>query len=65
MNKMADTVIKKNNEAEKELERRVMKYQSEKEERDRQMEIKKKEAMRKRYEEIKNKLDIQIQEKKA
>lgn len=31
---MADTVVKKSNDAEKELENRVMKYQLEKEERD-------------------------------
>jgi hypothetical protein len=53
MSKMADTVVKRSNDQEKELERRVMRYQYEKEERDMQQEIKKKEEMRKKHEEIK------------
>ena len=35
MSKMADTVMKRSNDQEKEEERRVMKYQTEKEERER------------------------------
>jgi hypothetical protein len=65
MNKMADTVVKRSNDQEKELEKRVMRYQTEKEERDRLMELKKKEEMRKKHEEIKQKLDQQIMERKA
>jgi hypothetical protein len=42
MNKMADTVVRKTNEQEKELEKKVMRYQTEKEERDKIMEMKKK-----------------------
>ena len=48
MNKMADTVVKRNNQQEKELERKVVQYQIEKEERDRRMEELKKEEMRRR-----------------
>ncbi len=51
MNKMADTV-KKTNEAEKELEKKVVQYQLEKEERDKREEERRKEQMRKRHEEI-------------
>lgn len=40
MNKMADTVVRKNNEQEKELEKQVMKYQLEKEEKDKLLEMK-------------------------
>lgn len=49
---MADTVVKRSNDAEKEIERRVMKYQYEKEEKDKQQELRKKEEMKKKYEEI-------------
>ena len=38
MNKMADTVVRKNNDAEREEERRVLSYQLEKEERDKMKE---------------------------
>ena len=48
MNKMADTVVKRNNQQEKELERKVVQYQIEKEERDRRMEELKKEEMRRK-----------------
>jgi hypothetical protein len=34
MNKMADTMARKTNEAEKELEKQVMKYQTQKESKD-------------------------------
>lgn len=64
MNKMADTVVKRSNEQEKEIERRVMKYQTEKEERDKLDEQKRIEAMRKRQLEIKDRLDQQVIEKK-
>ena len=65
MNKMADTVVRKNNDAEKEEERRVLKYQLEKEEREKLQEMKQKEQMRKKYEDIRSKLDQQVQQKKA
>ena len=65
MNKMADTVIKRSNEAEKEEERRVLKYQNEKDERDGLKELIKKEETKRKYQEIKQKLDMQIQQKKA
>ena len=45
---MADTVVKRNNQQEKELERKVVQYQIEKEERDRRMEELKKEEMRRK-----------------
>ena len=34
MSKMADAVVKRNNDIEKEVEKRVMRYQTEKEEKD-------------------------------
>lgn len=46
---MADTVVKRSNEAEKELENRVMRYQLDKEERDRLADQRKKDEMRKRH----------------
>ena len=42
MSKMADTVVKKNNEVEKELEKKVVQYQIEKEEKDARKEMLKK-----------------------
>lgn len=62
---MADTVVKRSNDAEREVEKRVMKYQSEKEERDRLHELKKKDDIRKKHEEIRQLLDKQVLEKKA
>lgn len=62
---MADTVVKRSNEAEKELENRVMRYQYDKEEKDRLAEQKKKDDMRKKHLEIKEKLDLQMNERKA
>eukprot|EP00347_Sterkiella_histriomuscorum_P005983 403354521 len=64
MNKMADTVVKRSNQAEKEVENRVMRYQLDKEERDRLADQKKKEQMRRKHQEIKEKLDQQMNEKK-
>ena len=64
MNKMADTVVKRNNEVEREIEGRVMRYQLDKEEKDRLEEQRRKDLMRKRHQEIKDKLDIQMMEKK-
>lgn len=63
MNRMADTV-KKSNDAELEVERRVMQFQHEKEERDRRDEARRKGDLRKRHLEIRSQLDIQLQEKK-
>lgn len=57
MSKMADTVVRKNNEQEKELEKQVMKYQLEKEERDRIKEMKQKEMKKKLNQEIVQTLD--------
>lgn len=57
MSKMADTVVKRSNEQEKEIERRVMKYQTEKEEKDRLEEQRRKEEQRKKHNEIKERLD--------
>ena len=62
---MADTVVKRSNQAEKELENRVMRYQYDKEEKDRLAEQKKKDDMRKKHLEIKEKLDLQMNERKA
>jgi hypothetical protein len=39
MNKMADTVVRKTNDAEREEERRVLKYQLEKEEKEKTNEM--------------------------
>ncbi len=64
MNRMADTVVKRSNEAERELERRVMQYQKEKEDKDAQNEVRKKEEGVKKLREIKKTLDIQVNEKK-
>ena len=57
MGRMADTVIKKNNDAEKELERRVLQYANEKDMKAKAAEDAKKEAKRKRDQEIRNVLD--------
>ena len=65
MSKMADTVVKRSNDAEREEERRVLRYQLEKEEREKNHEERQKEIMRKKYEEIRQKLDQQVQQKKA
>ena len=64
MSKMADTVLKKSNEAEKELERRVIQYANERDKRAEQEEKAKKEARRKRDQEIRKVLDNQLEEKK-
>ena len=53
MNRMADTV-KKSNDAELEVERRVMQFQHEKEERDRREEARRKGDLRKRHLEIRS-----------
>ena len=57
MNKMADTV-KKSNEAERILEKRVVQYQLEKEEKDKKSEEYKKELMKRKYDDIKQQLSI-------
>ena len=63
MNHMADTVVKRNNEMEKEIERKVMRYQLEKEDKDEREENRRKQHMRRRHEEIKTTLDKQLQER--
>ena len=65
MNRMADTVVKKSNEAEKELENRVVKYQIEKEQKDAFNEDRKKFEAQRKLTEIKKQLDQQVQEKKS
>lgn len=60
---MADTV-KKSNEAERELERRVVQYQVEKEQRDALMEERRKEEAKRKLVDIKKTLDTQVQERK-
>ena len=64
MGRMADTVIKKNNDAERELERRVLQYANEKDQRAKAEEDAKKEARRKRDQDIKKTLDAQMEEKR-
>lgn len=58
MSKMADTVLKKSNEAEKELERRVIMYANERDKKAELEEKAKKEAKRKRDADVKKTLDI-------
>ena len=58
MSKMADTVLKKTNEAEKELERRVIMYANERDKKAELEERAKKEAKRKRDADVKKTLDI-------
>lgn len=57
MNRMADTVVKRSNEAERELERRVVQYQVEKEQKDAMNEQRKKMEAEKRLKDIKKQLD--------
>lgn len=63
MDRMADTVIKRNNNAELELERRVMQYAMDREQKIVEEENKKKESIKKRDEEIKKVLQRQLEEK--
>lgn len=56
---MADTV-KKSNEAERELERRVVQYQIEKEQRDALREERRKEEAKRKLVDIKKTLDTQV-----
>lgn len=60
---MADTV-NKSNQAEKELERRVMQYQIEKEEADARKEERRKEDAKKKLIDIRRTLETQVKEKK-
>lgn len=64
MSRMADTVVKRSNDAERELERRVVQYQLEKEQRDAMSEEMKKLEVQRRLGEIKLQLDKQVKEKK-
>lgn len=63
MGRMADTVLKKSNEAEKAMEKRALQYALEKDKREEQAEKKKKQAMRQRDIEVKRTLDQQINER--
>ena len=63
MNRMADTVAK-SNEAERELERRVVQYQVEKEHNDALKEQFKKDEAKRKLNEIKRTLDTQVNAKK-
>jgi hypothetical protein len=58
MNKMADTVVRKNNDAEKEIEKRVMLYQSEKEQKDFREDERRKNQIKKKNDEIKKTLAL-------
>ena len=57
MGRMADTVLKKSNAAEKEMELRVVHYAKEKDKKEEKKEKDKKNAMRKRDIEVKRTLD--------
>ncbi len=63
MGRMADTVLKKSNEAEKELERRAVAYALEKDRKAAEAERSKREAIKQRDITIKATLDHQLQEK--
>jgi hypothetical protein len=63
MGRMADTVLKKNNEAEKATEKRALQYALEKDKREENAEKQKKQATRQRDIDIKRTLDQQIQER--
>jgi hypothetical protein len=63
MGRMADTVLKKNNEAEKVIEKRALQYALEKDKREENAEKQKKQATRQRDIDIKRTLDQQIQER--
>lgn len=65
MGRMAETVLKKSNAQEKELERRVMQYAEERDRKAAQDEINKKNAARKRELEVRETLSKQLQEKRA
>ena len=64
MSRMADTVLKKNNAAEKELEKRVIQHALEMDKKAEDRERKKKEMAKRRDEEIRRTLDMQINEKR-
>jgi hypothetical protein len=64
MGRMADTVLKKSNAAEKELERRAVQYAIELDEKKKREEKDKVDKARRRDQEIKYTLDKQIDEKK-
>ena len=64
MNNMAEGVIKKNNAAEKEVERRVMQYAKEHNEKADKEDNRRKQRMRQRDIEIKQTLDKQLEEKR-
>ncbi len=64
MGRMADTVLKKSNAAEKELEKRVIQYAAEKDKKAADREQAKIDAARKRDILIKETLDQQMQEKR-
>eukprot|EP00347_Sterkiella_histriomuscorum_P016776 403351895 len=63
VNRMANTVVKKQEEQEKMIEQKVKKYEDEKEERDRNEEERRKEAMRMKNEQLKIALQEQLQQK--
>ena len=63
MNNMSDNVLRKSNDAEKELERRAVLFQLEKEQFDSMLEEKKKVELKRKNEEIRQSLFMQVQEK--
>jgi len=64
MDRMADTVIKRNNNAEREDERRLLHYAQERDKKAELKEQKQKDAARKRDIDIKKTLDKQMEEQK-
>jgi len=64
MNKMAETVLKKSNAAEKELERRVLQYAEEREKKAAADEKSRKQKVKQRDIEVKQTLDKQMEEKR-
>lgn len=64
MNKMAETVLKKSNAAEKELERRVIQYAEEREKKAAADEKSRKQKVKQRDIEVKQTLDKQMEEKR-
>lgn len=64
MGRMADTVMRKNNDAELELERRVVQYANERDRKAEEAEKRKKQAQRLRDMEIRQVLEKQLQEKR-
>jgi hypothetical protein len=63
MGKMAETVVKRNNKAEKEVERRVVQYAEERDRKAAEEDNRRKQAIRKRDQEVRKVLEQQLIEK--